>query len=248
MKPTGPVITLLAGLGLASVLFALSANANKEDKEARLDAGGGTPVSATVSPAVSPTGSADAPTTTTGAEPEVSPSETAPPPETTTKAAAPAAVKPNVTWAGKVGQAKATIAISARNGGAVAYFCDGKKIEGWFLGTAIDGKLDLSGGTGDKISGTFGNGRAKGTVTVRGKSWTFDVAAVKKPSGLYRSSAKVRGAKVVGGWIVLEDGSQVGVLNRGGVEVPAPPIDVDAGTVTVDGQSLPAAQVDGSIS
>lgn len=246
MKPTGPVLTLLAGLGLASVLFAMGANATKEDKEARLVAAAGPSASAPASPGETPEA-----TVTTPAEAGTSPSGTSAPAGTTLEPApapAPAAVRPNVTWAGKVGAAKATIAISARNGGAVAYFCDGRKIEGWLLGTAADGRLDLAGSTGDTISGTFGNGRAKGTVTVRGRSWTFDVAAVKKPGGLYRSSAKVRGAKVVGGWIVLPDGSQVGVLNRGGVESPAPPIDVASGAVTVDGQALKAAQVEGSIS
>jgi hypothetical protein len=156
-------------------------------------------------------------------------------------------VKPNVTWAGRVGAAKASLAISARNGGAVAYFCDGRKIEGWFLGTAADGKLDLTGSTGDRIVGTFGNGRAKGTVTVRGKSWTFDLAAAKKPSGLYRASAQVRGAKVVGGWVVLPDGSQVGMVRQGAAESPAPPIDVASGAVTVDGTALTAAPVEGAI-
>ena len=242
MKPTGPVTTLLVGLGLAAALFAMSANANREEQASKVVAGGGS-----ASASVTTTTTTDAAEATTAPGASASTTTAASKAASESASAAPAAVKPNVTWAGKVGAAKASIAISARNGGAVAYFCDGKKIEGWLLGTAVDGKLDLTGSTGDTIKGTFGNGRAKGTVTVAGKSWTFDVAAVKKPSGLYRASAEVRGAEVVGGWIVLADGSQVGVLRRDDVESPAPPIDVATGAVTVDGQQLTAAEVDGSI-
>jgi hypothetical protein len=231
MKPTGPVITLLGGAALSLVLFGLSAEANSEDK-ARAVAD---------TPAASPSA------TSAAADPSPSPTVSGTTTTTTAKAAVPPG-GPTVTWAGRVGEARASIAISARNGGAVAYFCDGKKIEGWFLGTASDGKLDLAGNkAGDRITGGFGNGKATGTVTVGGKSWPFVVKAVSKPSGLYRASAKVRGAKVVGGWIVLSDGSQVGVLNTGGNETAAPPISVSDGAVTVDGQSVPVAAVEGSI-
>jgi serine/threonine-protein kinase len=69
---------------------------------------------------------------------------------------------------------------------------------------------------------------------------------VKSPSGLYRLSAQVRGAKVVGGWIVLADGTQVGVLSVDGQAQPAPQLDTSTGGVVVDGTAATAAPVDGT--
>ena len=72
--------------------------------------------------------------------------------------------------------------------------------------------------------------------------------AVAKPSGLYRATATVRNAKVVGGWIVLPDGSQVGVVTVDDVPQPAPAIDPGTGAVTVDGAALTAVPVTGNLS
>jgi hypothetical protein len=61
------------------------------------------------------------------------------------------------------------------------------------------------------------------------------VYTVKKPSGLYRATADVRGATIKVGWIVLPDGTQVGSLESNpDAAAPsataAPPLDVTAGT------------------
>jgi serine/threonine-protein kinase len=40
---------------------------------------------------------------------------------------------------------------------------------------------------------------------------------------------------VVGGWIVLPDGTQVGALNVDGQTQPAPALDVESGQATVNG-------------
>ena len=49
--------------------------------------------------------------------------------------------KVNATWAGDVDGGEATIAISVNDGVAIAYLCDGKRVEAWLQGTAADGKL-----------------------------------------------------------------------------------------------------------
>lgn len=160
------------------------------------------------------------------AQPSPTPSATPPPP---------VVEKVNATWAGEVEGGSATIAISVHEGVAIAYLCDGKKTEAWLQGTAADGRLRLTGRKGANLTGTFGGGRATGVVAAGGREWKFTASAVSKPSGLYRATADVRGAKVVGGWIVLPDGSQVGVLTTDGVPAPAPSLDAASGTVTVDG-------------
>jgi len=66
--------------------------------------------------------------------------------------------------------------------------------EAWLQGTATDGKLTLTGPNGS-LNGTYANGRASGDVKAGKKSWHFTAAAVKPPSGLYRSAANVRNAQ-----------------------------------------------------
>ncbi|GIG08114.1 hypothetical protein ACFQZ4_12030 [Catellatospora coxensis] len=225
MKRNGPIITLLAGLALAAVLITVNLSLTK---------GGGEPDPAGLGAAVA----SAAPAASTPPSPTVAASASAAAPD------APAE-KVNATWAGTVDGGGATIAIAVTDGVAVAYLCDGKKAEVWLQGTAADGKLALTGKKGATLTGTFGGGKATGTVTANGRKWTFTVKAVAKPSGLYRATATVRNAKVVGGWIVLPDGSQVGVVTVDDVPQPAPAIDPATGAVTVDGAALTAAPVTG---
>ena len=117
-------------------------------------------------------------------------------------------------------------------------------MEAWLKGTAAAGKLSLTGEDGSKITATFDGQRARGKVTVAGRTNTFDIKIAKKPSGLYRAAAKVRNAKVVGSWIVLQDGRQVGVLFSNDVPGPAPALDVTARTTTVDGTRVSTSTID----
>ena len=67
-----------------------------------------------------------------------------PPPATTAPATAAAATAakpaaptgPQVTYAGKVGGGRASIAIAVKDGKAIAYLCDGQTAEAWLQGTA----------------------------------------------------------------------------------------------------------------
>jgi hypothetical protein len=172
-----------------------------------------------------------------------------PPPATT----APATVSPtpsaapikqvNAVYAGRVNGGGATIAITVRDGRAVAYLCDGSRVEAWLQGIAAAGKLSLTGRNGS-LSGTYAAGAAKGSVAAAGKQWSFAAPVAKAPSGLYRATATVRNAKVIGGWIVLPDGTQVGVVSTDDKPAPAPRLDPATGSATVDGTSLTAAPVD----
>lgn len=142
----------------------------------------------------------------------------------------------NATWAGRL--TAGTLAISVQDGVAVAYLCDGAAIEAWLQGTATGGRLDLAGRAGETLSGTFGEGRASGQIKIDDQVLPFTVTAVTAPSGLYRAAATVRGAQVDGGWIVLADGTQVGLVTVDGIAQPAPPLDTATGRVTVDGDVL----------
>ncbi len=191
-----PIITLLAGTGVAAVLLVMSS------------------IAATPAPAPAPLAAVDRP-------PSASPTpDPSPPPSPSV------APKVNAVWAGEVDGASATIAISVKDGVAIAYLCDGKKIEVWLQGTAANGKLVLSGKNAN-LEGTFGGGRATGQITVGGRKWTFTAPAAQPPGGLYRAAQLVDSATVVCGWIVLPDGRQVGLCSGG---QPAPRLDTSTAT------------------
>ena len=63
----------------------------------------------------------------------------------------------------------------------------------------------------------------------------------KKPAGLYRA----RGSKTTIGWIVLEDGSQVGIQTAGDDSVGAPELNPESPQVTANGESLDAKPING---
>ncbi len=151
-----------------------------------------------------------------------------------------------VTYAGNVTGGGATIAIAVKGGKAVAYVCDGKSAEAWLQGTAENGRLALTGAGNASLTGTYGNGVASGSVAATGKQFAFSVKSVKAPSGLYRAAANVRNAQVVGGWIVLEDGRQVGVLRVGDATQPAPLLNTDTKSFLLNDTPVTVGVIDGS--
>lgn len=226
MRRNGPLITLLAGLALAAVLVTVNLVATSAGDDAATPSG---------------FDAAAAPTSAAASAPAVDPSPSASLPPS------PPPAKVNAVWAGTVDGGGATIAIAVTDGVAVAYLCDGKRAEVWLQGTAAAGKLALTGKKGATLTGTFGGGKAIGTVAAAGRDWRFTAPAIAKPSGLYRAVADVRGAKVVGGWIVLPDGSQVGVVTVDDEPQPAPAIDPATGAATVEGTALTAVPVTGPL-
>ncbi len=143
-----------------------------------------------------------------------------------------------VTFAAKVTGSRAYIALAARGNKAIAYVCDGRRVESWLQGSTAGGLLSLTGPHGGRIVGTVDGGTATGSFRLSTGSWQFQAPIVRPPSGLYQASAIVRRARVTAGWIVLPSGKQVGVLTRDGVPVPAPRIDPASGWTTVDGQRV----------
>ncbi|MGJ6961245.1 hypothetical protein ACSDR0_04985 [Streptosporangium sp. G11] len=156
------------------------------------------------------------------------------------KTAKPTPVKAD--YAGRVTGNGGLIALSIRNGKAVGYFCDGK-IEAWMKGKAADGKVTLSGRGNASLTAQLGGGRASGTLGFGGKEWSFKAPTVKKPSGLYRATALVRGANVRAGWIYLDDGTRVG-LTLVGDEVADVPIPEPGENAVVNGVEVDPQDVD----
>jgi hypothetical protein len=215
MKRPGPLLTLLAGLLLAA--FVLSLNATTGTKNTSTGTRKESPP-----PTASPT-----------------PAETTPPPSPSKSPV------PDASYAGRTDDDSSAVALTLRDGRAIAYFCDGRAKESWLKGDVKDdGTMKLTGEDGSVLNGTLKEGkRVRGTVDVGGGHHAFTADRAKKPSGPYRATATVRGAKVDGGWIVLPGGRQVGIVTRDGQPSAAPEIAPGTGAVTVDGQQLTARPV-----
>ncbi|MFC7385881.1 hypothetical protein [Sphaerisporangium rhizosphaerae] len=220
MKRPGPFHTLGAGVVLALGIGVLSAQTMpRTDSASASSASAGAPVAkATTSVAPEPGETAAA---TASASPSAEPADPTP---------------KRAEYAGVAQGNGGLVAVSIKNGKAVAYFCDGR-IESWLKGTAENNTLTLTGKGGSLITAALGGGKAQGRLQVGKTKWRFSAPLVKKPSGLYRATAVVRGAKVVGGWIVLPGGRQVGLVDVGDAAQAAPRL-TPGSPVTVGGTRL----------
>ena len=174
----------------------------------------------------------------------------------TTAAAAPAPqppapVKPpppafpeKADYVGKIPTANRTITveISVQNDKAVAYACDGSKVEAWLRGSAVNGVLSLA--SKDKTSmldGHLEGSAVVGTLAIGQKKWDFTAPQVQSPAGLY----VYQNAAARSSWIVDEKGGVTGVQRRdNGATSPAPQLTM-RGTATVDGMEVRATRVQG---
>ncbi|MFE9683447.1 hypothetical protein [Streptomyces sp. NPDC006285] len=232
MKRSGPLFTLLAGLLLA--VFMLSLNATTGTRST--SAGSDTPadaVSASPAPSKTPT------------EPATkAPAATATPDRPPPSSGRPSPAVPNGDYAGRTDDDSSAVAVTVRDGRAVAYFCDGRDQESWLKGDVeADGTMRLTNKKGQVLTGELSGRRIRGGVDMGQRTYGFTADKSLEPSGLYRATDTVDGTEVDAGWIVLQDGDQVGVLRRDGEAAPAPRIDPRSGAVTVDGQQLTARPV-----
>ncbi len=68
-----------------------------------------------------------------------------------------------------------------------------------------------------------------------------EINQAKKPAGLYRA----RGSKTTIRWIVLEDGSRVGIQTAAADSAAAPELNPESPQVTANGESLDAKPING---
>jgi len=143
-------------------------------------------------------------------------------------------------YAGRTSAHEATVAIAVKGARAVAYVCDGRSLEAWLTGTFTSGRLALRSRTGERLVGTVTDKTATGSFTLHGRTLRFAVGLAGPPAGLYRTSSK---SSTIG-WIVLPDGSQVGIDNDG-TPAPAPRLDPLSRVATVDGAPVSARSIAG---
>lgn len=222
MKRYAPLLTLAVVALLAGTLLAVNVATTPTSGEAA--------VAATTAPAA-----AAAPAAAPAAKPAPTPAP----------AAAPPAVAEKV-YAGRSSGNEVTVAVAVKGGKAVAYICDGKKVEAWLQGALAGANLTLTSANGAKITGTVDGKGSFGTVAVGGKEWPYSAKAVQAPQGLYQGRSDVKGVAAKIGWIVLPDG-QVGIETSAGVSEPAPPLDpANLGGVVIGGAPVTVTALTGT--
>ena len=220
MKSYAPVLTLVVVAALGAVLFVANS----------LSAPAAQPVAG---PAASAVAASSAPV-----EPAVPPPPPPPPPP----------VVVEKVFAGRSSGNEVTVAVAVKDGRAVAYVCDGKKVEAWLEGTLVGDQLSLRGAQDATLTGTVTEASALGSVAVGGKQWPYAAQGVQAPAGIYEGRASVRGVATRIGWVVEGDGKVTGNARAAGSPepTPAPPLDPAApGAVSLEGVPVSVTAVGG---
>ena len=215
MTIRGPLVTLgaVAALGVGILLV----NMSKEEK----------------APQANPYSHS---TTTAAATPAPAPPAPSPPPRPAFPAKA--------DYVGKIPTANGTITleITVRGDKAVAYACDGSKVESWLRGSAVNGAVSLANkDTTSRLEGHLAGSAIAGTLWIGEKKWDFNAPAAQPPAGLYvYDNAGVRNS-----WIVDPNGGVTGVQRReDGTTAPAPRLTTD-GIANIDGIEVKPIRVQG---
>ncbi|WP_433532779.1 hypothetical protein ACQPYA_12690 [Micromonospora sp. CA-263727] len=257
MKRLTPLLTLLSGAVTAAVLFTMSAQASPPATQPAADSG---PPAAAAPPTdadadaeadVEADADAEAPVDEEQPDPaNTRPGQTSPPTAPDASSAGTEVANVEENWIGEL-ENGATIAITVKGGKAEAYVCDGRSMELWLSGTVRDGKIELTGKDA-KLTGVIRSDSASGEMIVGVRRWKFtasptDKSAVKSGSGtapaIYRATDEVRKAGIDGGWIMLPDGTQIGIVTWNGKPIPAPPLDPAFYSTIVNGVTITAEPV-----
>ena len=234
MTHRSPLVTLLGLVGLFAIMFGVNLASS-----APRDSYTGSP-----SPAASPTAAATSPADPTSAPPTSEPPSPTPSPTQTATEDTDAERFPNkVVYAGRTEDDSAAIAVAVLGNRAAAYLCDGDNVEAWFRGTVRGDEISLTSRRGASLEAKLVHGALEGKIELGNQEWDFLINEAEPPAGLYRA----RGSKTTIGWIILPDGSQVGIQTTGEESAPAPRLDPDNPEVTVDGESLQGEPVSGDL-
>jgi hypothetical protein len=226
MKHRSPLVTLLAAAAVFAVLVVVNMTSTAGDREA------GSPP-ATLPPTPQPTLQLTSPQPT-------------PPPSARPTPSAPSRVFPaKALYAGRTAGREFTIAVAVLNGRAAGYICDGRSVEAWLTGTAVDGMVALRSKRGAELQAWLDGDKLSGSLSVNSIRHGFTVRVAGPPAALYRGQATVDGRPTTIGWIVLPDGSQVGISASGATRTPAPTLRPEEGGVVLDGTRVPARPVTG---
>ena len=254
MKRNTPLVTLLAGAALGVILLISSMLADPS----------GTPVSYSAAAASSSAAPSSAAPAESSAAPESSaasspaPAESSAAPSESAPASAPSpeptrTTPTRATYTARVGGGGGSVAVAVHDSKAIAYVCNGSTVEGWMRGKVQGNKLVLTGKNKAHLTASYHSGTVTGDVEAHGTDYSFSVKSVNKSvhksSGLYQATAVVQGKTIKAGWIVLDDGTQIGSLETDADSaenaVTVPKLDVATMTARVGNVVLHAVPVSG---
>lgn len=227
MKLQGPLVTLFVVAVIAVTLFAVN-----ESQAPDLAAEQAAPPTEAAAPPTTET----APPTTTAASAA---------PSTTTTQQVDSAFPDEAVYVGRSRTGGIAVAVAVSGTQAAGYLCDGKSVEWWLEGTVSGDTVTLRGPDGTRLSGQLSNYSVSGEITAPGKQWRYSAQLANEPAGLYQGNATVDGKRNDIGWIVLPDGSQVGVRTEAGQSRPAPALSVAQGGARIDGEFVGAERIGG---
>lgn len=226
MKHRSPLLTLAAVAVAFAIMFTVNMLASPPGSSST-----GTPTPAAPATASASASPGSQETETAAASPSPS----------ATKSAEDSKFPQKVVYAGRAEDGAGAIAVAVLGTQAAAYFCDGRSVESWFRGAVTGSDISLKSKDGATLQASLDGDHLKGSLRIKNERVRFEINEAKKPAGLYRA----RGSQTTIGWIVLEDGSEVGLQTTGQDSTPAPELDPENPQVTVDGQELDAAPVNG---
>jgi hypothetical protein len=147
-------------------------------------------------------------------------------------------------YVGKIQTASGTITleITVQGDKAVAYACDGNKVESWLRGGTTNGALSLANkDKTSRLEGHLEGSAVAGTLWIGEKTWDFTAPAAQPPAGLYvYENAGVRTS-----WIIDPNGGVTGVQRQAdGTTAPAPRLTTD-GIAVVNGIEVKPLRVQG---
>jgi hypothetical protein len=118
----------------------------------------------------------------------------------------------------------------------LAYACDGQQVAEWFAGALQGQSADLTTSDGARLHVGLAAQGAKGVLTLTsGPPLTFQIGLATGQAGLYRAKQEVNGVVYLGGWVLLADGRQAGVIETATQKMAAPRLDPAHPRITLPG-------------
>jgi hypothetical protein len=150
-------------------------------------------------------------------------------------------------YSGRSAGNQVTLAVVTDGDKATGYVCNGKNVEAWLQGSVSGDQVTLAGKNGAGLTGTLSGVAMFGTVSAGGGlSFPFSAELSPHPAGVYQARITVDSLATRIGWVVLPDGTQVGVAVAGTTKYAAPSLDLSNDSFTLGGSSHTASEVAGN--
>ena len=147
-------------------------------------------------------------------------------------------------FVGTVEGTDAYLAVVAGSQAVVAFATDGSTFSLPFGGARDGDQVDLESRDGSTLSAEIAGDGVSGTIVVDGDEHAVSLEPTDGDAGLYRAAGEVGDNPVWVGWVVLNDGSQLGAANTADGIVEPPTVDTETSTIAVGDVTAEVAKVE----